>query len=142
MLKSAKFEHAAEAGQRGLQSARQTGRETSFLAALAVGKTAEALLAQGRTGDAAALIDPLTTGPPERDRRIEHGCASRSTCLVAILRPLPAASSKSPLWASSPASTSLGKQRGKPQNWTCGWAGPMTPSRRSGARSHAIEYPS
>ena len=33
---------------------------------------AEALLALGRTAEAAALIDPLTTGPPDRDHWLVH----------------------------------------------------------------------
>ena len=33
---------------------------------------AEALLARGRTAEAAALIDPLTTGPPDRDHWLAH----------------------------------------------------------------------
>jgi hypothetical protein len=33
---------------------------------------AQALIACGRTADAAALIDPLTSGPPGRDRWIVH----------------------------------------------------------------------
>jgi hypothetical protein len=40
----------------------------TFLAANA----SEALLACGRTAEAAALIDPLTTGPPDRDHRLVH----------------------------------------------------------------------
>ena len=35
---------------------------------------AEALLAVGRTAEAAALIDPLTTGPPDRDHWLAHEC--------------------------------------------------------------------
>ena len=35
---------------------------------------AEALLAVGRTAEAAALIDPLTAGPPDRDHLPAHEC--------------------------------------------------------------------
>ena len=34
----------------------------------------EALLARGRTAEAAALIDPLITGPPDRDNWRMHVC--------------------------------------------------------------------
>jgi DNA-binding CsgD family transcriptional regulator len=35
---------------------------------------AEALVAGGRTAEAAALIDPLTTAPPDRDHWMSHAC--------------------------------------------------------------------
>ena len=57
---------------RGVQAARQAGRQASADAAVLANNAAEALLAQGRTAEAGALIDPLTTGPPDRDH---WGCA-------------------------------------------------------------------
>jgi ATP/maltotriose-dependent transcriptional regulator MalT len=59
LLKMGQFEQAAEAGLRGLQTARENGRWTDAVAANA----AEALLAQGCTTEAAELIDPLTDEP-------------------------------------------------------------------------------
>jgi len=60
--------------RRGLQAARQAGREASSDAAILANNEAEALLALGRTAEAAALIDPLTTGPPNRDHWAVHQC--------------------------------------------------------------------
>src|SRR6185369_13773422 len=43
-----------------------------FPAAILMCNAAAALLFAGRTADAAALIDPLTTGPPREDDWITH----------------------------------------------------------------------
>jgi DNA-binding CsgD family transcriptional regulator len=72
LVKAGKFERAAEVALRGLHVARRTGRESSFVANLAAANAAEALLAQGRTSDAAAVIDPLTNGLPDRDHRLVY----------------------------------------------------------------------
>jgi DNA-binding CsgD family transcriptional regulator len=57
---------------RGLRSARQAGRETSFDGTILANNAAEALVAAGHTAEAAALIDPLTIAPPDRDQWIVH----------------------------------------------------------------------
>jgi DNA-binding CsgD family transcriptional regulator/tetratricopeptide (TPR) repeat protein len=72
LLKTGKFQAAAEVARRSLQAARQTGRHTSFQASVLAANAAEALLALGRTAEAAALIDPLTAGPPDRDHSVVH----------------------------------------------------------------------
>jgi ATP/maltotriose-dependent transcriptional regulator MalT len=72
LLKTGKFQAAAEVARRGLQAAGQVGRHASFFASLLPGNASEALLALGRTAEAAALIDPLTTGPPDRDHWVVH----------------------------------------------------------------------
>jgi DNA-binding CsgD family transcriptional regulator len=74
LLRVGKFERVTEVARRGLQAARESGREASFDAAILANNAAEALLAQGRTADAGALIDPLTTGPPDRDHWAAHEC--------------------------------------------------------------------
>jgi DNA-binding CsgD family transcriptional regulator/tetratricopeptide (TPR) repeat protein len=61
------FASAAEVALRGLHAARQAGLDGWFQATYLVANAAEALLSGGRTDDAAALIDPLTTGPPSSD---------------------------------------------------------------------------
>jgi len=63
----AQYERAAESASRGLDDARRVGLESWYVATILAANAAEALLAQGRTAQAAALIDPLTTTPPERD---------------------------------------------------------------------------
>jgi DNA-binding CsgD family transcriptional regulator/tetratricopeptide (TPR) repeat protein len=68
LLTTGNFPQAADVALRGLQVTRQTGWFASVLAANA----AEALLALGRTAEAAAVIDPRTTGPPDRDHWTVH----------------------------------------------------------------------
>jgi DNA-binding CsgD family transcriptional regulator len=72
LLKTGKFQAAAEVARRGLQAARQVGRHTSFTASVLPANASEALLALGQTAEAAALIDPLTAGPPDRDHFPVH----------------------------------------------------------------------
>ena len=71
-LKLAKFHKAAEAAVRGLDVAGQAGLGDSLGATILAASAAEALVALGRTGEAAALIDPLTPGPPDRDHWALH----------------------------------------------------------------------
>jgi DNA-binding CsgD family transcriptional regulator len=70
--RTGKFQAAAEAARRGLRAARQVGRHTSFTASVLPTNASLALLALGRTAEAAALIDPLTAGPPDRDHWLTH----------------------------------------------------------------------
>jgi DNA-binding CsgD family transcriptional regulator/tetratricopeptide (TPR) repeat protein len=62
LLTIGRFDHAAQAGLRGLQAAREIGHHT-MQAGITVGNAAAALLAQARTVEAAELIDPLTDEP-------------------------------------------------------------------------------
>ena len=72
LLKPGKFDNAVEVALPGLQAARHSGLGARFEAhALAI-TAAEALLARGRTAEAAALIDPLITGPPAHDDWLAH----------------------------------------------------------------------
>jgi DNA-binding CsgD family transcriptional regulator len=72
LVKTARVAEAAEVAQRGLASARQAGLDGFWNTAILAGNGAEALLHQGRTEDAAALIGPLTDGPAERDTWLAH----------------------------------------------------------------------
>ena len=72
LLKLARFPGAAEVALRGLHLAPQAGLGASFSASFLAGNAAEALLAGGQTAEAAALIDPLTTGPPDRLHWVVH----------------------------------------------------------------------
>jgi DNA-binding CsgD family transcriptional regulator/tetratricopeptide (TPR) repeat protein len=67
LLKLAQFQRAAMAASHGLDDARRAGLGAWDLAAILASNAAEALLALGRTGEAAAVIEPLTSGPPDRD---------------------------------------------------------------------------
>jgi DNA-binding CsgD family transcriptional regulator/tetratricopeptide (TPR) repeat protein len=72
-LKLAKFQRAAEVALRGVGHARQGGRlEASLLGTILAFNASEALLARGRTAEAAAVIDPLTAEPPDRVHRLVH----------------------------------------------------------------------
>ncbi|MGO8960935.1 MAG: helix-turn-helix transcriptional regulator [Streptosporangiaceae bacterium] len=68
--KLARFGAAADIGLRGLETVRQAGLTYSGHGCVLAGNTAEALLALGRTADAGAVIDPLTTAAPDRDHVI------------------------------------------------------------------------
>ena len=72
LLKLAKFQSAAEVALRSLEAARHAGLEAWFGVTVLAANASEALLALGRTAEAAALIDPLTTGPPDRDHHPVH----------------------------------------------------------------------
>jgi DNA-binding CsgD family transcriptional regulator/tetratricopeptide (TPR) repeat protein len=74
LLKAGKLEAAAEVGLRGFDAARQLGFGSSFGATIPLGNAVEGLLGRGRTAEAAALIDPHTTGPIERDNVLLHAC--------------------------------------------------------------------
>ena len=69
-----KFESAADLALRGLQAARQAGLQDSVNTTVLTALAAMALLACGRTAEAAAVIDPLTTGPPGRYTWFVHLC--------------------------------------------------------------------
>ena len=68
LLKLGQFQRAADVASRGLDTARQAGLQSWRFAIVLAANVAEALLALGRTAEAAALIDPLTMTPPDRDR--------------------------------------------------------------------------
>ena len=72
LINLARFHNAAEAGQRGLEAARQSGLEASWQASMLTFNAAEALLALGCTEEAGALIGPLTAGPPDLDHWVVH----------------------------------------------------------------------
>jgi DNA-binding CsgD family transcriptional regulator/tetratricopeptide (TPR) repeat protein len=66
LIELAQFEHAIEVALGGLRAARHAGLETAVGGTWLAANAAEALLARGRTAEAAALIDPLTTSVPDR----------------------------------------------------------------------------
>jgi DNA-binding CsgD family transcriptional regulator len=67
LLKFGKLEAATEVGLRGVDAARQGGLESSFGGVLLLCNAVEGLLGRGRTAEAAALIDPRTSRPVDRD---------------------------------------------------------------------------
>ena len=67
-----RMEAALQADLAGLQTARQLGRQDSGAAVGLACNACDALLARGRTAEAGALIDPLTSGPPDRQHLYVH----------------------------------------------------------------------
>ena len=65
LFKLGQYQRAADVASRGLDDARQAGLEAWEMASVLAANAAEALAALGRTAEAAALIDPLTTGPAD-----------------------------------------------------------------------------
>jgi DNA-binding CsgD family transcriptional regulator len=82
LLKLAHFERAAEVASQGFEAAQQAGLEAWEVATTLATNAAEALLSVGRTAQAAALIDPLTTMPPGRD----HWLAQVTRAEIDLLR--------------------------------------------------------
>ena len=72
LLKLARFQDAADVALSGLEPARHAGLQASWGFTVLAADAAEALLVRGRTAEAAALIDPLTAGPPDRDHWLAH----------------------------------------------------------------------
>jgi DNA-binding CsgD family transcriptional regulator/tetratricopeptide (TPR) repeat protein len=72
LLGTGNSQSAADVAARGLQTARRAGRHGSYQASALASTAAEALLAMGRTAEAAALIEPLTADPPDRDHWPVH----------------------------------------------------------------------
>ena len=66
LLKLAQYQRAAEVGSRGFEAARQAGLQAWNVASFLAVNAAAALLALGRTQQAALLIDPLTAVPADR----------------------------------------------------------------------------
>ena len=90
LLKTGDFPRASGIALRGLQATRQAGLGDSWGALVLASNAAEALLAQGHTAEAAAVIDPLTSGPPDLDHWIVH--ASRAE--IDLLRGGPGAAAE------------------------------------------------
>jgi len=72
LLKLGPFQRAAEVASHGLDVAQQAGLQSWWVTTMVVMDVAEVLLALGRTTEAAALIDPLTITPPDRDHWMAH----------------------------------------------------------------------
>jgi len=67
LLKLGRFQDAYDTALRGGEAARHGGLDEYWNAAIVFTNAGEALIHQGRTAEAAELIDPLTAGPPDRD---------------------------------------------------------------------------
>src|SRR5215469_15664273 len=67
LLKLARFQRAVEVASRGREDARQAGLQSWETATVLTANAAEALLALGRTAEAAAVIATRATTPPGGD---------------------------------------------------------------------------
>jgi DNA-binding CsgD family transcriptional regulator len=76
LLRLGRFDDAADVALPGFQAARQAGLDGWVRARVLAANASEALLACGRTAEAAELIDSLITGPPDRDDWSIHECRS------------------------------------------------------------------
>jgi DNA-binding CsgD family transcriptional regulator len=74
LLKVGKLEEATRVALRGDNAVRQLGFGSSFQATTILTTAVEGLLGRGRTAEAAALIDPHTSGPVDRDHVFLHVC--------------------------------------------------------------------
>jgi DNA-binding CsgD family transcriptional regulator len=72
LLKTCRFSDAADVARRGLREARQAGLEDFWNTAILTANAAEALVHQGRTAEAGALVDPLTQETPTADHWLVH----------------------------------------------------------------------
>jgi DNA-binding CsgD family transcriptional regulator/tetratricopeptide (TPR) repeat protein len=103
LVKLGQFQRAADVALLGLDDARQAGLQSWDLASRLAAHAAEALLAVGRTAEAAPLIDPLTPGPPDPD----HWLPQVIRAEIDLLRGDPgAAADRWQLMAALPAVTS------------------------------------
>jgi len=73
LLSVARFHDAAAAATQALEAARQAGLRAYYKTSILAANAADALLCQGRTAEAGALIDPLTAGTPDGEHRFVHG---------------------------------------------------------------------
>jgi DNA-binding CsgD family transcriptional regulator len=74
LLKVGRLEEATRVALRGDNAVRQLGFGSNFQATNILTNAVEGLLGRGRTAEAAALIDPHTSGPVERDHVFLHVC--------------------------------------------------------------------
>ena len=73
LLSIGRFQAAAAAAMQALETAHQAGLQAYYKTSIVTANAADALLCQGRTAEAGALIDPLTGGPPDSEHRFAHG---------------------------------------------------------------------
>jgi DNA-binding CsgD family transcriptional regulator/tetratricopeptide (TPR) repeat protein len=74
LLKVGKLEEAIHVASLGTDAGRKLGFENNFYITVVLANAVDGLVGQGRTKDAAALIDPQTVGPVDKDRWLLHIC--------------------------------------------------------------------
>jgi DNA-binding CsgD family transcriptional regulator/tetratricopeptide (TPR) repeat protein len=74
LLKVGELEEATRVALHGFDVARELGFGSNLQATVILFNAVEGLLGRGRTAEAAALIDPHTSGPVDRDHVFLHAC--------------------------------------------------------------------
>jgi DNA-binding CsgD family transcriptional regulator/tetratricopeptide (TPR) repeat protein len=123
LLKFGKFDDAAEVALRGLRAARQSGLQAWVRATVLATNASEALLARGRTAEAAALIDPLITGPPHRDDWGVHECRSEIDLLYGDIDAATRRRQQIKAWVDSIGSIEWARESGQRAADLALWAG-------------------
>jgi DNA-binding CsgD family transcriptional regulator len=77
LLQVGQLEQAIQAGLRGFDDARSLGYESTSGALISLDNAIEGLLARGSTSEAAALIDPLISGPVDVGNFPAHATRAR-----------------------------------------------------------------
>jgi DNA-binding CsgD family transcriptional regulator/tetratricopeptide (TPR) repeat protein len=123
LLKLARFDDAADVALRGLRAARQSGLPAWARAIVLACNASEALLAGGRTAEAAALIDPLITGPPGRDDWGIHECRSEIDLLEGDIEAATRRRQQFKPWADSAGSIEWARETSQRAADLAVWAG-------------------
>jgi DNA-binding CsgD family transcriptional regulator len=112
-----RLEEATRVGLRGVEDAQRLGVGSSLIASVHLGNTAELLYVRGRTAEAAALIDPHTMGPIDRDNVFLHACRAEIDLLRGEVNAAVARLAQTKLEASIDISRSLGQQFAEAALW-------------------------
>jgi tetratricopeptide (TPR) repeat protein len=105
-----RLEEATQVGLRGVEAARQSGVASGLKASILVSNAVESLHARGRTEEAAALIDPHTMGPIDRENVLLHACRADIDLLRGEVDAALARLAQSKLEASLDISRDLGQR--------------------------------
>jgi DNA-binding CsgD family transcriptional regulator/tetratricopeptide (TPR) repeat protein len=119
LLTMGKLEAATRVGLRGVDEARRGGVGGSAGATLSLAFAVESLLGRGRTAEAAALIDPETGGPVDRDRSVLHEARAE----IDMLRGEPDAAAQRLRQIKTPSSVDFARELGQRVAEVALWAG-------------------
>jgi DNA-binding CsgD family transcriptional regulator len=119
LLTMGKLEAATRVGLRGVDEARRGGVGGSAGAVLSLAFAVEGLLGRGRTAEAAALIDPETGGPVDRDRSFLHEARAE----IDMLRGEPDAAAQRLRQIKTPSSVDFARELGQRVAEVALWAG-------------------
>jgi hypothetical protein len=119
LLTLGRFEEATRVGLSDVEALSQLGFGNSFDATVILANAIEGLLARGRTGEAAALIDPQIIGPVDR----EHWALHMSRADVDLLRGEVDAAAERLRQIEIPSSLDIAREAGRRVAEVALWAG-------------------